>query len=233
MEKMLADHIRRFLAGSPQPTTLLIARGGPVPSNMEAEEAVLTEVHFGALDATSKEGATLTLVWQPARMQFDKAGTKVTPLAPRNRNIAQSNFSVTLGNLPCSRITTVDTISICRPPVAEPAAKVKGASPLTSIPEIPEIRISLSTADTREWAEWEARSLGAGRHDEANEVKGTITLLSNDMKTALLTLHLSRVGLISLARPRLDSLLYNGSGTLNARLYCDSIELDSGQAKTQ
>jgi hypothetical protein len=41
------------------------------------------------------------------------------------------------------------------------------------------------------------------------------------------------VGLVSLSRPRLDSVLYNGIGMLNARLYCESIELDSGQGNTQ
>ena len=96
-------------------------------------------------------------------------------LLSRKVDILSPYFSVSMGALPCSRISKVSSITI-RP----------GSGTLENFV------IELSGADSAPWSQWFATGAG-GRKKE----QGTINLMSRDFKTVLFRIQLTDVDILS------------------------------------
>ena len=163
---------------------------------LDFEDALITDVVFPKLDGSSKDAAYLDITFEAERVRWSKAqGEDIrTKLDPRQKAWLCSSFRVELGNLPCSRIASVDSFAwkcaigagqtgILREPTKHPA-KVT----------VPDLKLNLSMADLQPWAEAAKKWFVDGHHLETDEMGGRIVFLGPDMKEELGEINLKNVG---------------------------------------
>jgi hypothetical protein len=165
-------------------------------SALDFEDALITEVVVPKLDGSSKDAAYLDITFEAKRVRWSKAqGEDIrTKLGPKQKAWLCSNFRVELGNLPCSRIASVDSFTwkcaigagqsgIFREPTKHPA-KVT----------VPDLKFNISMADHEPWAEAAKKWFVDGHHLETDEMDGRVVFLGPDMKEELGKINLENVG---------------------------------------
>jgi hypothetical protein len=214
----LQNCVAEFLGGTsgttltPLKKTLLLSTldgsGQPAGETLQATGALLTEIHFPALDASARTSARVKFVFRPDATSVS-ATTAPTAAGGNTRNTAtSSNFLLTLTGLPANNVTQIDAFILRRD-------------------AIPDLTLTLASNNIAAWQAWRdaffpghaggpvAQSLGAVPYKD-----GTLQLLSPDGRTPLFTLQLAKVGLKRLAQQPAES------GALlkfRAELFCESM----------
>ena len=166
-------------------------------SALDFEGALITEVAVPKLDGSSKDAAYFDITFEAERVRWSKGqgGDIRAKLGPKQKAWLRSNFRVELGNLPCSRIASVDSFTwtceigadrtgISREPTRHPA-KVT----------VPDVALTISMADLQPWAETAKKWFVDGQHLETDEMDGRIVFLGPDLKEELGEISLKHVGL--------------------------------------
>ena len=138
------------------------------------DNAVVEEILFPALDATSKMALKATVRIRAGAVKLGKGGTK-PGLIKRNKSLLCSNFSLSLGNLPTARVTKISGLSI------KPDAG-----------QYLNFTIEVMAMDGAAWNQWFLTG-AAGLKTE----QGNISLLAFNLKDVLYSFSLSNVEIIS------------------------------------
>lgn len=139
------------------------------------DNAVVEEILFNALDATSKALFKATVKIRAGTVKIQKGGNRID-LGPRNKRRALSSyFSLTLGSLPTTRVTKISGLSI-KP----------GDGSYTNL------TIEILAIDGAAWNQWFLTG-AAGLRKE----KGNILLLAPDLKGVLCSFSLYDVEIVS------------------------------------
>lgn len=139
------------------------------------DHAVVEEILFNALDATTKAPFKATVKIRAGSVKIQKGGTR-PELAPRNKRRAfTANFSISLGNLPTARV-----------------AKISGMSIKPGDGSYTNLTIEVMAIDGAAWNQWFLTG-AAGLRKE----KGNILLLAPDLKGVLCNFSLYDVEIVS------------------------------------
>lgn len=139
------------------------------------DNAVVEEILFNALDATSKAPFKATVKIRAGSVKIQKGGTRID-LGSRNKRRALSSFfSLTLGSLPTARVSKISGLSI-KP----------GDGSYTNL------TIEILATDGAAWNQWFLTG-AAGLRKE----KGNIHLLAPDLKGVLYSFSLYDVEIVS------------------------------------
>jgi hypothetical protein len=186
-------------------------------------DALLTEVTIPALDASSKDVARFGIAVLPTQVERTELPKESKPRAPvKVPNLLASNFRVTLGDLPCTRIVRIDPFT-----VKSGAATSLGTGrerEVGSAVNFPDLRVTFSATDAAHWEEYAQAVLKDGRIDDSEELSGSIEFLSANLKDVLATLKLQNVGIKRLApvpASESEALRYQ------ADLYVEKISFES------
>lgn len=205
----LSTWITQSLNGNAQPVSGRIVEmdsNFSIVSERNFHDAVLTEVTFPALDASSKDAARITLTFQPQRVTVKKGdGSKTSGIGGKDTKRATlSAFRVTIPGVDCTGVTKVEAVTI-KFKLPETASAGTGAAQTTKAhagsPSAGDLVLSVAAekvAGFAEWVEDTLANLGAGQEKEKTV---TVELLSPDMKSTLLTLEGSGVGIYALRPP--------------------------------
>jgi T4-like virus tail tube protein gp19 len=175
-------------------------------SSLTFSNALINEVTVPKLSGDDKNGAYFTVGWQAETVRWAKGGGEDirSKIGPKQKAWLCSNFRVEIGNLPCSRVasvdsftwkcsTTPDQIGIFREPTYHPAAVT-----------VPDIKLSISYGDYDAWAAAANAWFVGGKHLEGDEMTGQITFLGPDMKQELGAIELHNVGFKSFSYEDLE-----------------------------
>ena len=186
-------------------------------------DAILTETIIPQCDRASKESAFLGLRLKPTSIKNIPGDGKI--IDPKNKSKAkpmmQSNFRFELGKLPCARVTSIESFSVKSGVSNKSLVNGRPINRVTSI-NIPNLFLTISTADLKPWMEWHKQFLIDGKNNQSDELTGKLVFLSPNLKDELLTISLQGVGIFSLQR-----IMENGEKISRFRvgLYCERMEL--------
>jgi len=157
------------------------------------EDALLTAVTVPRLDAASKESGAFDIEFAPARVRWAKGdGSDIRHVhGSKQQPWVCSNFRFSLGTLPCARVASIESFTWRCAAAPDPGP---GAPPPAAAVTVPDLRISISLADYDAWAQAARAWFLDGRHLEADEMDGVITLLTPDLQTPLGEIVLGNVG---------------------------------------
>lgn len=194
-------------------------------SRLNFMNGLITSVTVPKLDGASKDAAYFDVEWDCEQVRWEKGdGSDIRgKIGPKQKAWLCSNFRVEIGNLPCSRIATVDSftwkcavasdqIGIFREPTKHPA-KVT----------VPEIKLGISMADFDPWAQAAKKWFVDGHHEEADEMTGRIVFLGPDMSKELGSIELLNLGFKKFNRPDYES---NSEkiARFDVELYCEAMK---------
>jgi hypothetical protein len=232
----ILDWIGDLCANRQTRKTLLLttynASGQVVGNALQATDTRLTEVRFPAFDAASKDAARLTLVFTPASTQAapvttsSSAATKSAGAATKVATL--SNFKVQIGNLPANRVSRIEAITIKQPVAENIVGSTKQTVQTVGPTEFSNLILTISSIDIADWNTWRDSFVVNGKNDDGSETSGSLELLAPDMKTTLLTLQFSQVGILRaspLCETSIDAIL-----RFQAELYCESMAIGTAPA---
>ena len=181
--------------------------------------AAITEVEFPSCDASSKDPARLTVTFQPEAVKL-AAGTGAKPAAAPATHWLRSNFVLKIQGLEqaLTHTTAIQTVEV----------KLTGSSDLpgrTTPPVIDAANLNIVVADTLigQFYTW---------HDEfvikrtGKPRPGVLDYLSPDMKSVLLSLNLSNLGIIKVAPEAPAAGAPQGIRRSKVEMYCESVTIN-------
>lgn len=183
--------------------------------------ALVTEIGFPALDASSKDAAQLTVRLRPeitarAAPRKQPKGSLVTP------KWQLSNFRLKLGGLEQSSANAarIDALVVRRNvPLAAPA-ELRDAPPSGSI-EVPNLVVTVAESHADEFFAWHEDFVIKGNCSADKEKTGTLEYL-NAEGTPLFTLKLGGLGVFKVAP---DRQAVGDALGVKAEMYCENINL--------
>jgi hypothetical protein len=228
---VVIDWVESMLAGKPTRKSGAIVSADfnwKERGRLAFTDALITEIVIPSCDGASKDPAYMKLTITPETTEWT-AGTGASLEAAKNtkqKAWLPSNFRLKVGDLPCSRVSKIDSFTIkmgvkegdvgsTREPQKEP----------TKI-EIPNLKITLDAVDAPAWEEWFDDFCIKGNNGEGAELGGSLTFLAPDLKTELMTLELSHVGIAGLSHlPEPGADAKDSQGSLVVRIYVERIQL--------
>ena len=166
----------------------------------EYRDALITEVAMPALDGSSKEPAYMTLKISPEEIKYlPGTGAKIEgKIAPATKKWLCSNFRIDLGKLPCARVSKIDAWTWKAKTTKDEVGQFRIATKHVSAVEVPNLKLTISTADIKDWQDWHKSFLIDGNCSETDELSGSITFLSPNLKEELGRVELQNVGMVSM-----------------------------------
>jgi hypothetical protein len=165
-------------------------------STLNFEDALITEVVVPALDGSSKDSAYFDVSFEPERVRWSKGGGEDirAKLGAKQKAWLCSNFRVEIGDLPCNRISKVDSFTWKCAIAADQIGTVREYTKHPAKVTVPDLKFTISTADHHPWAEAAKKWFVDGHHLEGDEMDGRIVFLGPDMKEELGEINLMNVG---------------------------------------
>ena len=209
MEPAFWDWVGRMVAGDPvwMDGALLMADANyDVVRRVEFHHALITEVGIPGLDASSKEPGYITVVLQPEWTELGAAsGELPKPGGAAKQKLWQaSNFRVSVGDLPCGRVSKIDSFVI-KQTVAE--YRDGGQRFPQIIPgklEFPNLVLTFHAIDRDPWQAFFDDFVLQGNNGQGSELQGALELLGPDLKSVLGRLEFDHVGIFRLAPDEVD-----------------------------
>jgi hypothetical protein len=173
--------------------------------------ARLIQVDFAALDGASRDAIFTQLTLQPDGVRRSLGSGAVVPTGASTvaHPMLASNFRVTVGQLPCTRVATVAPITVKSAP--------GGLS-------VSNLVLTISLADQKLWQDWQdATQRERPENSDAVEKTGTIEYLGPDMQKPIAKISFKGLGLVRLANAKLQS----GGDTIErftAEMYVEDIK---------
>ncbi|QSA97921.1 hypothetical protein [Methylococcus sp. EFPC2] len=206
---------------------------GNVRRVFEFSDAIVNEVRFSTLDATSRERFTLGLKLSAGQTRWSKGGGKANYRdikAGDRRNVwLAANFRLDIAGLDSRAVMRIESFSLVR----------KGNPGLGNGPqyrdyedgetgfEMPKLTLGLSDYFGTEVFDWYEELHADTADAEAAERSGTLTLLAADQTTPLFGIALTHLGVYRIAHakePRADE-----SGKISAGFYVEGLSFVTGK----
>jgi hypothetical protein len=191
-------------------------------SRLEFEDALITELAFPALDASSKDQARFSLTLRPGATHFSKASAGIKRkgrIGRASKALLASEFSLSIDKLQTARVTSVAALVVKQPITRDTALGLAVPEPL----EFPDLVFTLPESDAGESRTWFEDLAIAGNGGPINERSGTLEFIGRSTRTALFTLTLSHLGVYHVHRLRTET----GSEAIarvRVAAYCEQIE---------
>lgn len=199
-----------FAKGSaPQNGRFVVADAqGKVQSALDLQGSVLTALTVPACDAASKAAGVFEVGFQSDQVKWALgSGDQVTKVISRAaKEWVSSNFKVSIGNLPCARVSKVDAFTWrCSVAEVDDLGLRHGTQAAPKV-TVPDIKLTISAADFPVWAEAARKWFIDGKRLDADEMQGRITLLGPtlDEAKALGWIDLVNVGFKTFSAPEAD-----------------------------
>ena len=185
--------------------------------------ATISEVEFPSCDASSKDPARLTVTFQPEAVTL-AAGTGVKPPAAAPARWLRSNFLLKIQGLE-QALTHTTEINAVEIKVTSAADSPVTREPNRQPPVIDTANLSITVADTLigqiyAWhQEFVVKRTGKPR-------PGILDYLSPDMKSGLLTLNFSNLGIVKVAPEALVAGATSAIRRSRVEMYCDGVTVN-------
>lgn len=170
-------------------------------------DALITEITIPAMDASSKDSAYFTVKFDAEEITYqdgDGADLKGT-VNTKQKKWLNSNFRLRLGDLPCSKVSKIDAITLKQGIVQDDVGEFRIATKEPTKMEVPNMKVTFSAADVKPWAQWFENFVIKGLNTDSDELVGAIEFLDPSGKDVLGSLELQQVGIFSLNAEKLEA----------------------------
>ena len=163
---------------------------GHVVWRLEFSRASVSSIVFPSLDASASADAYLTVKIAAATTRFEPVDTVGGAESPPPdathalRPIMRSDFRLQIEGLDCSKVGSVNTLT----------ATMTGRRQSTS-----NLSFTVAAASATAFHDWQRNRLDPGESLPKGDKAGTLELLSPTLQTALVTLRLGGLGVVSVA----------------------------------
>lgn len=230
------DWIADALAGNPiRKNGAVIA--APLSSTTKSEyrldfyNAILGEIDFPAVDASSKDPIEFNLTIVPEHTTLSRKGTKAatqqTGKVLRGGKGAASNFILAIDGVDCSGVSRIESVSVTQ--LVSASAPAGGEKFGVSIGDrqVSNLVVTLSELKADDFYKWFQSFVVNGNNAESQERKGALKLVTNvqtSSPTILFTLSFSHLGMIRM------SPVTAGAMRVQAEMYCNEVAFDYPKA---
>ena len=199
------DWIKGALDGKADPKNLEVLTldaNNAISSSRQHNEATITNVTFPALNGSSKESAYLSVTVNSGQIRYAQGGGNLKSAAKvSSSKWLASKFRVEIGDLPCARVSKVESFSWSVPIVESKMGSRRSASKSQGKPEVSNLKLAISNADLQPWKDWFQEFVINGKASDSDELSGSITFLAPSGQTELASVELENIGLIALQQP--------------------------------
>lgn len=176
-------------------------------SRMAFYHALIGEIGFPALDASSKEAAKMTVKIMPEYTRTAKAGGK--QLGKIDTKIQKkwlpSNFRLKIEGLDCTRVNKIDAIVLKQNVVENPVGEMRDYEKEPAHLEIPNLGITLPESHAEDWYKWHEDFVIKGFNGEDKEKGGTLEYLTPDLQESLFTITFLNAGIFKLDLEKVET----------------------------
>jgi hypothetical protein len=183
--------------------------------------ALITEVGFPALDAASKEGAKLSIKFQPetTRVRFGGGGS----VSPGTSNVKLSkwdvnNFKLTINGMDTSFVSKIDVITV-KLDYATFSGEAGTSSQQLSQIEFPNIKLTVAESHAQDFFKWHQDFVINGNNSIENKKIGSLSFLSTNLQKEFFRLDFSGLGIFALDPDPLTPS--NAIRQVTPQLFCD------------
>lgn len=202
MGKPLAEWINATLDLSPTRKSGTIVTASfdyKAKSSRHFRDALIEEITIPSMIASSSQPAFVTIKFKPEEITYAKGDNAIqNPVSSRQKTWLCSNFRLRIGDLPCSRVSKIDSFTIRQSASAQTLGNVDdGASDRTMV-EFPNLKVTFSAADLEPWHEWFNDFVILGNNGPDRAVQGALEFLAPNAADVLGAVELSQVGIFAL-----------------------------------
>ncbi len=202
-------------------------------SEREFTNALLVETTIPTFDGASRDAAYFTVKIAPELIRT-RAGSGADvrgQVGTKQKAFMRSNFRFELDNLPTTRVAKIESGAVRQGVTTDAVGELRQMKQTPSAIEFPNLKVSFSLFDAKEWESWADDFLAKGNNGDDKEKNGAIVFLSPNMQEELGRINLFNCGIYRLAR---DAQEANPDRIqrMNADLYCERMELIVTDTKT-
>lgn len=160
----------------------------------------IAEITVPTLDGSSKDAAYWTLKVDPERIRYSKGGGQVIQgeVNTATKKWLCSNFRITIGDLPCTRVAKVDSFTWKQSVVKDEVGQFREYTKHAAKVEVPNLKLTISMADWDAWSEWHKSFVIDGKCADSDELTGSIVFMGPDLQEELGSIELDHIGIISM-----------------------------------
>jgi hypothetical protein len=235
MGRPLYDWIASVLDGNPVRKSgeiIAVDANYATVSRVEFSNAAIASIGLPAMDASSKEPAYIMLELSPefTRRRMGDGATLPAGIATKSGRWLRSNFKLDISGLQgaTSRVATIEALTITRKSAASEIGAGRDYVEEPDSIDIANLVFTVPESGAEPLSSWHEDFVVRGNNGQDEERTGTLEYLSPDLKTPLLTIRFSGLGIFSLSPEKSVS----GQDTLRrmrAALYCETLTLDFGK----
>jgi len=195
----------------------------------EFTDALITEVGFPALDASSKDAAFMTVKFAPEETVDKPASGKLSPESKKlQKQWLPSNFRFEVGDknlLPTGRVNKIEAITIKRTVVTDEIGDTRDPQKEPGKLEFPNLVFTLPEADAQPWLDYFEDFVIQGNNsdNDGGEKRGRLTYLASNLKDELGRLDFFNLGIFKISTDKAEA----ASDTIKrvkVELYCERLE---------
>jgi hypothetical protein len=163
---------------------------------MQYIDCLITSVATPKFDGSDKNPSYFTVGFRPERVRHVPGdGNDIrAKMGPAQKAHLCSNFRLTLGDLPCTRVNSIDAMEL-KCSVAEDAVGIFRENTIHPMAvNVPDLKVTWSYADFTSIEKKAYDWFVMGHHLEGNEMTATIDMLDPNMKDKVAEINLGGVG---------------------------------------
>ena len=198
-------------------------------SRLSFFNALVSEIGFPAMDASSRDPVSLTVTISPQLTRDESGNSKFAKtVSTPSRKLTSQNFHLSIDGVGTANVDKVEAITVSRL-VATDAVGDQDESTYLVVPDLTVALQNRSTdATVIALRNWFSSFVIAGINGQEQEKSGTLVYRASDGSTALFTLDLRQLGIY-----RLSHLNDGNTRRLQARMYCEQIAFSYASNQTK
>jgi T4-like virus tail tube protein gp19 len=200
-----------------------------IVKRLEFSRALIAELALPALDASSKDTAYLTIILEAEQIKNGavSVGQKLPASAAQKaqKKWLPSNFRLTIGGLDCTKVSQIAPLIFRHKVVTQAIGEQRDPSKTQATFGLSDLSFSQAISHSKTLEQWHQSFLIEGNNAEQNEKSGTLEFLTPDVKSTLLTITLSGLGIYRIAPSTYEAKQEATTTTLSAQLYVEQAQL--------
>jgi phage tail-like protein len=203
---------------------------GKVVESTEFLHALITEIGFPALDASSKDAAKMTVKFSPETTRQSGGGLHVAPGkfpvgTGQQKKWSPANFRLTIDGLDCTRVNKIEALTVKQKVIDNQLGEFRSYEREPANLEVPNLVITTAHSHAHSFKKWYKSFVIEGNSEEDKEKTGTLEYLTSDLKTVLFTVTFHNLGVFKLTDDKLEA----GSESLRrtkVEMYCEEMHFE-------
>jgi hypothetical protein len=192
-------------------------------SKTDFANGLISEIGMPALDAASKDAAKMTIKIAPEFTRRAKGGGTLANFATKiQHKWLASNFKLSIDGVDTAFVSKIDAIVVKANIAENSVGEVRDFERVTTSLTIPNLKLSVAESHAADFIAWHDDFVIKGNSGDDHEKKGSLSFLSQDLKTELFRLDFFGLGIFALDPDPLQ-VHADSIRRVTAQLYCESM----------